>query len=390
MVTPNQVLAVQYTRSGCRVIPCRHNSPNEKGSYLSWKDAASNDPAIVQAFWEKNPDALVGLLCNQNNLVVIDCDRKPVKPGSDRPFVDGVANFLEFCRTNGIDLSGALIVETPSGGLHIIFSSAKPYSNSTASLPAGIDVRANGYIIAPGSIYPDGRVYRIISGSWETITPLPAALEPFLKPLGDKQADTPPMSSQARPKATEHERGYAAKALRDECAKLPALPVGTRNSGLNTAAHSIATMVAAGWLDSQTAWDALWVASASYRADEGDTAARNTMKSGWKAGLLKPRAPLGELPLAFDPNTFKFMPEDVPFPKVERDSEVEAIKMSDIQMKPITWLWKHFIALAMFLLLTGEGGCGKSTKAFKIAATISNGGEWPDGTKCPNAGNVLI
>ncbi len=93
---------------------------------------------------------------------------------------------------------------------------------------------------------------------------------------------------------------------------------------------------------------------------------------------------------AVDPNTFKFMPENVPFPEVERDSEVEVKRMSEIQVKPISWIWKFYLPKGMLTLLTGPGGSGKSTVAFNIAATISNGGELPDGTKCPDAGNVLL
>lgn len=40
--------------------------------------------------------------------------------------------------------------------------------------------------------------------------------------------------------------------------------------------------------------------------------------------------------------------------------------------------------------MAGAGGSGKTTLALSLAATISNGSEWPDGSPCASAGNVLI
>ena len=41
-------------------------------------------------------------------------------------------------------------------------------------------------------------------------------------------------------------------------------------------------------------------------------------------------------------------------------------------------------------LLAGAGGTGKSTIAFSFTAIITTGGEWPDGTRCNQPGNVVI
>ncbi|MBK7001830.1 MAG: AAA family ATPase [Rhodoferax sp.] len=57
--------------------------------------------------------------------------------------------------------------------------------------------------------------------------------------------------------------------------------------------------------------------------------------------------------------------------------------------EPVQWLWTHWLALGKFHLLAGAPGQGKTTIAMAMAATITIGGRWPDGSRC-DAGNVLI
>lgn len=61
----------------------------------------------------------------------------------------------------------------------------------------------------------------------------------------------------------------------------------------------------------------------------------------------------------------------------------------DIPIVPIRWLWKGWLARGKFHLLAGAPGTGKTTIAMRLAASVSNGGQWPDGTSAP-AGSVLI
>ena len=387
MATSNQTLAIQYAQHGCVIFPCRHEdsqdgkakAPLTANGFLD----AKSDIATVKAWWQRwYPHALIGLPCNQNKLVAIDCDCHPVPPGSDRPFVDGVTNFQGWCKEKGIDLTGALIVETPSGGLHIIFYSEKPFSNSDNLLPDGVEVRGNGYIIAPGSVYPDGRTYRVISGSWETITPVPEALLPFLKVLGDKGADAPPHSSGERQAASAYEIATAAKVLRESVAKLAATADGGRNTALNNFALPLGEMISAGWIEKATVEAALMDAMQAngYIAESGRDAAWNTLQSGLTAGMKQPRPPLPK-------------PENVPFQNQSASAssgEVEVKRMFEFEAKPIQWSWKHYLPKGCLTLIAGPGGSGKSTVALNLAATTTNCGNWPDGSKCEIAENVLL
>lgn len=62
------------------------------------------------------------------------------------------------------------------------------------------------------------------------------------------------------------------------------------------------------------------------------------------------------------------------------------------QIKPVSikWLWPQWIALGKLTILAGAGGAGKTTMALSLAATLTNGGLWPDDTKNPKKGNVII
>jgi putative DNA primase/helicase len=62
---------------------------------------------------------------------------------------------------------------------------------------------------------------------------------------------------------------------------------------------------------------------------------------------------------------------------------------ADLTPEPVQWLWPGWLALGKFHLLAGAPGQGKTTIAMGMAATVTIGGRWPDGSRC-EAGNVLI
>jgi putative DNA primase/helicase len=44
----------------------------------------------------------------------------------------------------------------------------------------------------------------------------------------------------------------------------------------------------------------------------------------------------------------------------------------------------------MLTILGGAPGCGKTTIALSLAATVTRGGTWPDGSQCRHSGDVLV
>ena len=68
---------------------------------------------------------------------------------------------------------------------------------------------------------------------------------------------------------------------------------------------------------------------------------------------------------------------------------VVLINGADLTPEPIRWLWPGWLALGKLHMLAGATGEGKTTIAMKMAATVTVGGHWADGSRC-EPGNVLI
>lgn len=77
------------------------------------------------------------------------------------------------------------------------------------------------------------------------------------------------------------------------------------------------------------------------------------------------------------------------FAKVDEGATVELIHGATITPKAINWLWDGWLARGKFHVLAGPPGTGKTTIAAALAATVTCGGRWPDGTRA-DTGNVLI
>ncbi|HNV70585.1 MAG TPA: AAA family ATPase [Candidatus Ozemobacteraceae bacterium] len=73
----------------------------------------------------------------------------------------------------------------------------------------------------------------------------------------------------------------------------------------------------------------------------------------------------------------------------EYPRRVELLSGSSIKPENIRWLWRDWLAKGKLHILGGAPGCGKTTLAMVLAATVSSGGQWPDGSLCER-GNVVI
>lgn len=62
---------------------------------------------------------------------------------------------------------------------------------------------------------------------------------------------------------------------------------------------------------------------------------------------------------------------------------------TDLNPVPVAWLWKFWLALKKLHILAGAPGQGKTTLAIAMAAIVTIGGRWPDGTRC-DAANILF
>ena len=74
---------------------------------------------------------------------------------------------------------------------------------------------------------------------------------------------------------------------------------------------------------------------------------------------------------------------------LDTKSTVELVAAASIQPLPIEWTWRGWLARGRLHILAGQPGSGKTTLACELAATISTGGIWPDGSRAKQ-GSVVI
>jgi|GEM_PF-871025 len=76
-------------------------------------------------------------------------------------------------------------------------------------------------------------------------------------------------------------------------------------------------------------------------------------------------------------------------PEPSADDGVIITRGDNLEVESIDWLWSGWLARGKLHILAGAPGAGKSTIAIGLAATVTSGGRWPDGTACGLAG-VLV
>ncbi|MCC0013824.1 MAG: bifunctional DNA primase/polymerase [Rhodobiaceae bacterium] len=156
----NLQAALDLARRGYHVFPCYPGGEKAKRPMtppvMSWANQSSCDPAQVQRWWATYPHAAIGLDVGKSGLVVIDADRHGEH--------DGVEAMGVLMGKHDFNPDSAPLVATPNEGNHHFFRvpEGTKLGNGRGALPAGIDVRgAGGYVIAPGTVMADGRVYEI-------------------------------------------------------------------------------------------------------------------------------------------------------------------------------------------------------------------------------------
>ena len=73
-----------------------------------------------------------------------------------------------------------------------------------------------------------------------------------------------------------------------------------------------------------------------------------------------------------------------------RGSKVTLVCGSEIVPRKLSWCWQGWIARGKMQIIAGPPGSGKTTVALSFTATITQGGQWPDGTCHPGGGNVVV
>ena len=161
-VRGNFATALRFAKAGIAVFPCFESGPRSKEPRTrhGHHDATTDIPAI-RAWWQCWPGALVGIPVGPSSGVwVLDVD------GSA-----GRASLRELLAKLNLGTVGELtriVARTPSGGLHLYFAirDGERPRNRANDIGVGLDTRglkedgtSAGYVIAPGSVLPDGSAY---------------------------------------------------------------------------------------------------------------------------------------------------------------------------------------------------------------------------------------
>jgi hypothetical protein len=143
--------ALDYARLGYTVVPINAGS---KLPAVRWRDLQTNpwDADQIKAHWEKHPTHGIGVIPASRNTVVIDADVYKADTVQQ--------DFAQICIDHQIDLSEAVTVKTPSGGLHVWLQIGEAVRSGSDVLADGIDIRCEGgYAIVPPSLNEVGKAY---------------------------------------------------------------------------------------------------------------------------------------------------------------------------------------------------------------------------------------
>lgn len=144
--------AVKYIKAGLSIFPLKF-----KGKEPLTKNGckeATTDAAIVKAWWQKWPNANIGIATGSKSggLFVIDLDIDEDKG------IDGYHSLRDWEKINGCFPETCCSI-TGRGGYHLFFRTNREVKNRVGII-SGVDIRGEGgYIVAPPSIHPNGRIY---------------------------------------------------------------------------------------------------------------------------------------------------------------------------------------------------------------------------------------
>lgn len=194
LMTPAMKLfAMDYARRGFEVFPC---VPGENRPYTrNGVNDASSDPAIVAAWWDRWPDAVIGWRIPVG-YVAVDVDQHADKETGE--VIDGWATLREA----GIEMPDTpFAARSGGGGDHLLYL-VPPREMAKTAAPinglAGVDTRAHagGYIIIAPSIHKSGNRYAWAdtvdqsADLWTLLGGCPAAPLGVLYALHDKPRRT--------------------------------------------------------------------------------------------------------------------------------------------------------------------------------------------------------
>jgi len=179
--------ALEYAQRGWSVFPIRPGSKiplTPRGHH-----SATTDEATIRSWWDRWPDAGIGIPTGPH-ICVVDKDPR-----------NGGQKTMDAIIAEHGPLPNTPTVITGGGGEHLYFDPDPTFTNSTGTIGPGIDTKgfkagengtSGGYVLAPPTIHPNGKRYE-----WKADlgpdTPMAKTI-PHLHPA-EAKAKKPPASA---------------------------------------------------------------------------------------------------------------------------------------------------------------------------------------------------
>lgn len=384
---PKEISAalVSYTLAGLRVFPVyeinndrcscgKDCGPKDAGKHpriANWQTEATNDLRKAFRWWERWPNANIGVVTGETvNGFVIDIDNEQAWNSLGHEDVE------------------TFRYVTPRGGRHLWFDypTDQVITNSSGSLPQGIDVRGTGgYVLMPPS--------RTLKGSYRDVQEFPRAHAPAwlldalrtpeisrgalveekgLKSFGDFDDETQARYKryvqgvidseiEALKELTEYEdlqwnnTTYGAACNLFELAKAPWSPL-MRDEVEDLIRANVPPFDNEGWnqlgLDKllDSAYKKIFHNSGVRPYPKGDNRPTTTQSNRNKK----------------NGNTWESAKDEV-------ERKLKFTPISTIKTESVEWLWKHRIPTGEITLLAGREGIGKSVIASWLTAQVTRG-----------------
>jgi hypothetical protein len=320
--------ALWYVDRGIPVFPCLARDKRPRTEH-GFKDATTARKQI-ERWWTEKPDANIGVPTGTTSgLLVIDIDPRNRGDESMERIIGSYGRW---------PVTAEAI--TGGGGRHLFFKCAR--GTPSGVLDQGIDLKADGgYVLVPPSIHPTGNPYR-----WDGFNDAE-----MLRRVPDPPHWVELMAG------SNHAKAW----MGDGCGKWRA---GERNNRLTSLAGSIRRR----GMSARVIEAALLVANIEH---------------------CDPLLPDAEV---------RGIAESVSRYETRADNSGDAsgagtlitIRASDIEPKPIHWLWPNRIARGKLNMIAGNPGRGKSQITTSIAAIVTTGNHWPVTRERCEIGSVLI
>ncbi len=336
-----RVLPVYPFHDGrCSCMAC--SSPGKHPRHANWPARATDNSDVIKLWWSQHATDGIGIATGRG-VAVIDIDG-----------ASGREAFAELCD------GSSWLARTGSGGSHHYFSTVEPISNSVRKLGPEIDVRGDGgFVVAPPSPHKSGNYYEWVS----------------------KQGSLPPLPPSILEGIHREEvREFKPSEFGDDGLAVWPWGLVSEGDGRNNRMASFVGSLLRQGVSPEDTYGAARQANETYclpPMPEGElgTILRSIV------GREERRCRAEGRPTPWNMNV------EVP---VRKTGRFHLIKASTLKYMPVDWIWEKRIAAGKITVIDGDPGTGKSGLTLDVAARLSRGSQWPDGSPAYAASDTIV